>query len=307
MSCCPKIRPTSHYAGDMRIGAVVLPDAGWPELRSRWVDAEQRGFQSIWTYDHLSWRSLRDGPWLGTIALLAAAAEATESVRLGTLVTTPNYRHPAVLAKDAMTLDQISGGRLDLGVGAGGTGFDATVLGQELLSPHQRAARFEEFVEALDILLSQPAASFSGEYFTAYESRTYPGCVQQPRVPFTIAAAGPRALRVAAHYASRWVTYGPTRAHDDADWFDAVAGQAARLDTECLQAGRDPHSLDRMLLVGLEMAWPVRSMAAWSDFCDRAASLGFTDIAIHAPRPHDQELPGPPPAVYEQISRSLSH
>lgn len=290
----------------MRVGVVILPDATWPELRARWVEAEARGFRTSWTYDHLSWRSLRDGPWLGTVPLLAAVAEATTHVRFGTLVTSPNFRHPGLLAKDAMTLDQISGGRFDLGIGAGGAGFDASVLGQNPLELTQRAARFEEFVGALDGLLREPASSHSGEYFTVNESRTHPGCSQQPRVPFTIAAAGPRALRVAARYGSAWVTYGPMRAHTSpADWFGAVAQQSSRLDEECERVGRDPASLTRMLLVGLELEWPQLSIGAWDDFCGRASGLGFSNVAIHWPRPQDPSLPGPPPEVFDEITSRL--
>src|SRR3954454_18266888 len=128
----------------MHVGVVILPDLRWHQANERWRDAEARGFTTAWTYDHLSWRSLRDGPWLGTVPLLAAVAASTTSLRLGTLVTTPNFRHPALLAKDIMTLDELSSGRIEVGVGAGGTGFDATVLGGPPLKPPERAARFED-------------------------------------------------------------------------------------------------------------------------------------------------------------------
>src|SRR5690348_13376960 len=105
----------------LRVGVVILPDLSWEGSRRRWREAEQRGFHAAWTYDHLSWRTLRDGPWHGAVPLLAAAAGVTERIRLGTLVTSPNFRHPALLAKDVMTLDHISGGRFELGIGAGGT------------------------------------------------------------------------------------------------------------------------------------------------------------------------------------------
>src|SRR4051795_4345501 len=128
----------------MRVGVVILPDLRWPAALMRWRDAEQRGFATAWTYDHLSWRSLRDGPWLGAIPLLSAVAASTTTLRVGTLVTSPNFRHPALLAKDVMTLDEISGGRIDLGIGAGGTGYDAEVLGGAPLTPAERTDRFEE-------------------------------------------------------------------------------------------------------------------------------------------------------------------
>ncbi len=291
----------------MRTSVVILPDASWPQLQERWVDAERRGFAVGWTYDHLSWRSLRDGPWLGTVPLLAAVGVRTSRMRLGTLVTSPNFRHPALLAKDAMTLDQISAGRFDLGVGAGGTGFDAAVTGGAPLRPRQRADRFAEFVAALDTLLRSPAASHDGEYYTVRESRTHPGCVQQPRVPFTVAAAGPRALSVAAAHARTWVTYGPVEeAQAPAQWWDAVAHQAERLDAQCELLDRDPASVRRMVLVGLTLGWAQESVAAWDDFCGTASQLGFTDVAVHLPRPADPQLPGPPMAVFDEISDRLA-
>src|SRR4051794_35043425 len=193
----------------MRVGVVILPDLRWPAAHERWRDAERRGFATAWTYDHLSWRSLRDEPWLGAVPLLSAVAASTTTLRVGTLVTSPNFRHPALLAKDVMTLDEISGGRVDLGIGAGGIGYDATVLGAPPPRLPDRAARFAEFVDALDVLLRDPMSSYQGRFFTVVDSRTLPGCTQTPRVPFTIAAAGRRALPVAARHGDMWVTHGP--------------------------------------------------------------------------------------------------
>lgn len=291
----------------MRWGVVILPDRSWPDLAETFVDAERRGFTTAWTYDHLSWRTLRDGPWLGAVPLLAAAAAVTTMVRLGTLVTSPNFRHPALLAKDVMTLDQISDGRLDLGVGAGGVGFDARVLGPPELTPGQRAARFEEFVAALDQLLRQPAASFQGDWFTVVDSRTAPGCVQQPRVPLTIAAAGPRALAVAARYGSTWVTYGPVQGGDTAaGWFDGIDQQRRRLDIACEALDRDPGTLRRLALLGLDLAWATGSIAALDDTVGRLSAMGFTDVAVHWPRPGDPALPGLPEAVLDELSDRLA-
>ena len=210
----------------LRIGVVILPDLSWEQSRARWKEAEQRGFHTAWTYDHLSWRTLRDGPWLGAVPLLAAAAECTTTLRLGTLVTSPNFRHPALLAKDVMTIDQISGGRFELGIGAGGPGWDATALGGPAPTFPERAARFEDFTAALDVMLREPSGTYSGDMFQAPEYRTLPGCVQRPRVPFTVAAFGPRALAVAAEHGECWVTFGPAHSADTGDaWFDGVQEQ----------------------------------------------------------------------------------
>ncbi len=290
----------------MRTDVVILPDQPWPELRARWRDAEARGFTAAWTYDHLSWRSLRDGPWLGTIPLLGAVAAETSRIRFGTLVTSPNFRHPAVLAKDVMTLDRLSGGRFDLGIGAGGIGYDALALGAEPVGPADRTARFAEFVTALDLLVREQSASFAGDFFTAVESRTIPGCVQRPRVPFTIAAAGPKALSVAADHGQTWVTFGPVRpAESPQQWFAAVAGQAQTLNASCLTLGRDPSSIRRLALVGLDLGWAQESIGAWQDFTGQLAALGFTDVALHWPRPEDRDLPGPAMSVFDEVSAQL--
>ena len=108
---------------------VILPERSWAEARPRWEQAEALGFDHAWTYDHLTWRSFRDQPWFGALPTLTAAALVTERIRLGPLVASPNFRHPVPFAKELVTLDDISGGRLTLGIGAGGTGWDATVLG----------------------------------------------------------------------------------------------------------------------------------------------------------------------------------
>lgn len=290
----------------MKVGVVLLPDLPWPLARERWREAEARGFSTAWTYDHLSWRSLRDGPWLGTVPLLAAVAAVTDRVRIGPLVTSPNFRHPAVLAKDTMTLDRISDGRLDLGIGAGGTGYDATVLGDRPPTPPQRAERFAEFVDALDVLLREPKSSYAGSWFTAIDSRTEPGCLQQPRVPFTIAGTGPRALAVVAQHAQRWVTYGPVGGDPSAEaWYAGVVRQASMLDDVCGQIGRDPASVDRAALVGLDVRWAQESIGAWDDFCGRVTELGFDEVIVHWPRPDDPSLPGVPPAVFDEISARL--
>ena len=291
---------------DMRVGVVILPDLLWAQASARWREAEERGFTTAWTYDHLSWRALRDGPWLGTVPLLAAVAATTTSLRLGTLVTTPNFRHPALLAKDVMTLDEISGGRIDVGVGAGGTGYDAAVLGGPALTPVERAARFEEFVAALDLLLREPITSFAGSHYTIVDSRTLPGCTQSPRPPFTVAATGPRALAVAARFGDMWVTNGPSHSDPGPEpWFAAVSRQVERFEAAYADAGRTSQ-MRRAAVVSLTLDWAQTSVGAWDEFCGRLQQLGFTDVIVHWPRADDPALPGPTAAVFEEISRRNS-
>jgi alkanesulfonate monooxygenase SsuD/methylene tetrahydromethanopterin reductase-like flavin-dependent oxidoreductase (luciferase family) len=275
----------------LRLSTVILPYVRWQEGgRAAWQRAEQLGFHSAYTYDHLSWRSFRDGPWFGAIPTLTAAAGVTDRLRLGTLVTSPNFRHPVPLAKELISLDDVSGGRVTLGIGAGGKGFDATVLGQEPWTPHERADRFAEFVRLLDRLLSEDSVSYEGDFYSAHEARNLPGCVQRPRLPFAVAATGPRGLRLAARYGQAWVTTGDPRLYDTGtpeQSVQALRGQAEKLADACAAIGRNVANLDKVLLTGFtpDRGRPLESLDAFVDFAGRHAELGFTEIVIHWPIP----------------------
>jgi alkanesulfonate monooxygenase SsuD/methylene tetrahydromethanopterin reductase-like flavin-dependent oxidoreductase (luciferase family) len=255
------------------VGVLILPDEPWHTAQERWRAAEELGFHHAWTYDHLTWRSFRDEPWFGAVPTLAAAAAATSCLRLGTLVASPNFRHPVPFAKELMTLDDISRGRLAVGLGAGGEGFDAGALGQIPWSRRERADRFEEFVALLDRVLRQLATTHEGHYYSAHEARSIPGCVQRPRVPFAIAGEGRRGMRLAARYGESWVTV------------DSRSGSARlpALDEVCVEAGRDPASLRRLALLGFQER-PLASVDAFQDVLGRHAELGFTDLVVHWPR-----------------------
>ncbi|NJP99194.1 LLM class flavin-dependent oxidoreductase [Streptomyces zingiberis] len=274
-----------------RLSTVILPVDRWHEGgRAKWRRAEELGFHAAYTYDHLSWRSFRDGPWFGALPTLTAAATATERLRLGTLVTSPNFRHPVTLAKELISLDDVSGGRITLGIGAGGNGFDATALGQEPWPPRERASRFAEFVALLDRLLSEDALSQRGAYYSAEEARNIPGCVQRPRLPFAVAATGPRGLRLAARFGQAWVTTGDPKLFAEGtpqQSVEALRGQLGRLGAACEEAGRDPAGLDKILLTGFtpEGAGPLQSVDAFVDFAGRHQELGFTELVLHWPIP----------------------
>jgi len=131
---------------------VILPLERWPASSEKWRRAEALGFHAAYTYDHLSWLRLKDRPCLARPTLTAAAL-VTSRIRLGTLVTSPNFRHPVPLAKDLLSIDDVSNGRLIVGIGAGGVGGDATVLGGAEWSLRERTDRFVEFVSLLDELM----------------------------------------------------------------------------------------------------------------------------------------------------------
>jgi alkanesulfonate monooxygenase SsuD/methylene tetrahydromethanopterin reductase-like flavin-dependent oxidoreductase (luciferase family) len=287
----------------MRLSTVILPIHRWKQGQEVWRRAEELGFHAAYTYDHLSWRSFRDKPWFGAVPTLTAAAAATGRLRLGTLVTSPNFRHPVTLAKDLMTIDDVSGGRLTAGIGAGGTGFDATVLGGRQWPAVERADRFAEFVDLLDRLLVEDSVTREGAYYSAVEARMIPGCVQRPRVPFYLAATGPRGLRLTARHGQGWVTTGepggsrdvPAGGHPG-----LVAGRMARLAEACEAEGRDPAELAKVLLQSPSEERPLQSLEAFVDYAGRYRELGITEIVLHWPVP--DSIFEADQAVFERIA-----
>ena len=272
----------------MRLGVVILPDAPWTSAHATWRRAEELGFAHAWTYDHIAWGALRDAPWFGAVPTLAAAATATTHIRIGTLVASPNFRHPVPFARDLLALDDISGGRLTLGIGAGGTGWDATVLGQDPWSARERSDRFAEFVELTDLLLRASTTTFDGRFYAAADAPMAPGCVQRPRIPFAVAATGPRGMAVAAAHGQAWVTNGD-RTHegpllDGNAGVASITGQLRLLEEACETAGRDPSSIDRLVLTDLHLASGLPSAEAFRDTVGQYETAGFTDFVVHWPR-----------------------
>ncbi|MEO6941803.1 MAG: LLM class flavin-dependent oxidoreductase [Terrimesophilobacter sp.] len=271
----------------MRHGIVILPQQPWAEARSTLQRAEELGFDHAWTYDHLAWRSLAGQPWGATIPTLTAAATVTSKIRLGTFVSSPNFRHPVPFAKDLATLDDVSGGRFLLGVGSGGTGFDALVLGEKQLTGRERHERFVEFVRGLDTLLrfEEPESggiSFDGDWFTAHEARMVGEPAQRPRMPLVVAADGPKGLHLVAELAEGWVTLG-RESQTLEDWWQTIAEVSQRLDYVVAEHGRDTATLDRYLNLDSH-SYALASVDAWEDAVGRAAELGFTDVVTHWPR-----------------------
>ncbi|MFC4854691.1 LLM class flavin-dependent oxidoreductase [Actinophytocola glycyrrhizae] len=264
----------------MRVGIVILPEFRWSAAEQRWRAAESYGFDHAWTYDHLGWRSLVDGPWFDAVPTLTAAAMVTSRIRLGTLVASPNFRHPVPFARSLLSLDDISGGRLLVGVGAGTpAGYDNVVMGGEGLPPRARVDRYGEFVEQLDSLLTAERTSIGGEYYTSVDARSAPGCVQHPRAPFVVAANGPRSMRIAARYGQAWLTTG--KGGDTIDeWWAGVAELAERFTAVPGSAGKD-----RYLSMDAAPVFSLSSAEYFREALGRAAELGFTDVITHWPRP----------------------
>lgn len=224
----------------MRLAFKTSPQgASWPELLALWQAADElEAFESGWTSDHFY---ALHGAEAGTSRLegwitLTALAQATRRLRLGTLVTGIHHRHPAVLANMAATLDVISGGRLELGVGAGWNADEAAGYGFELGTPADRSDRFEEACAVLTGLLGTPSYSFAGRYYTLTDARCDPKPVQRPSVPICIGGNGERrTLRTAARYAQHWNFEGESP--------EQFSHKRDVLHQHCKELGRDPAEL----------------------------------------------------------------
>jgi len=166
-------------------------------------------------------------------------------------------------------------------------GFDVTMLRETPWSPRERAARFAEFVELTDLLLRQPVTTYRGRYYQAYEVRFQPACRQQPRVPFAVAATGPRGMRLAARHGDYWITTGAPNLFEQLRYDVAlplVRQQVGMLTRACEAVGRDSATLRRMLVTGPMIAGLLDSIEVCRDALGRYAEAGMTDIVIHWPR-----------------------
>ncbi len=268
----------------MRVGITILTDLPWAEARPRWEAVEAMGFAHAWTYDHLVWGGLPDSPWTTSTPVLGAAAQVTSTIGLGTLVASPNFRHPYLLFRDAQALEDLSDGRFLLGVGTGGN-LDATVLGLESLSVGERVDRFQELVDLLVALRDGDHVTSRGRWFSASDARTLPPL---RRTPLLVAANGPRSLRYAARTADGWVTTGTVSDSVDG-WFAELARSVATFDEALEASGRGP--VPRYLLTDAAPnvedsgRFALSSVGFFEEVAGRAAELGFTDLVTHWPRP----------------------
>jgi alkanesulfonate monooxygenase SsuD/methylene tetrahydromethanopterin reductase-like flavin-dependent oxidoreductase (luciferase family) len=285
----------------MRFGLTILPEHRWSDAAPMWRRAEELGFDHAWTYDHLVWGGLPDAPWYGTLPTLTAAAMVTSTIRLGTFVTSPNYRHPVSFMRDLLALDDISDGRFICGIGAGGD-IDNAILGEPPLTPRERFERLAEFTGLLDRLLTQDHVSHTGTHFSAVDARTRPGPIQRPRIPFVMAANGPRSLRLAVEHGAGWVTTGP-KVDTMEQWWAALAELGGRLDEVLAEAGRDSATLERHLNLDSSPQFALSSVGVFEEMAGRAGDLGFTDLITHWPRP-DGPYAGDP-AVLESVASTV--
>ncbi len=271
----------------MRLGVLILPAYDWAEARRCWQAIDRAGFAHAWTYDHIAWRDLVGKTWYSSVPTLAAAAEATQFIQLGTLVSSPNFRHPVPFAKEAVTLADVSSGRFILGIGAGATGADAEMLG-ESWDAAERAGRFAEFVELVDKLLREPVVDHSGDYYQARQARADPTGRARGRIPLAIGATGPRGMRLAARFGDFWVTNGRSKTPGlvaPSASVTVIREQIGRLQDACEAEGRLPSTVRRLLLnVNRDAASPLVSLESFRDQYGTYRGLGVTDMVIPYPR-----------------------
>jgi F420-dependent oxidoreductase-like protein len=220
----------------MRFAIKTAPqNTTWDAMLEVWRAADDiEIFESGWTFDHFyPIFSDSTGPCLEGWITLTALAQATRRLRIGTLVTGIHYRHPAVLANMAATLDIVSGGRLELGIGAGWNEEESGAYGIPLGTPRERSDRFEEACEVLVGLLSQPTTTFKGSYYELTDAMCNPKPIQQPHPPICIGGSGEkRTLRTAARFAQHWNFVGGTP--------EQFAHARDVLHQHCADIGRNP-------------------------------------------------------------------
>jgi alkanesulfonate monooxygenase SsuD/methylene tetrahydromethanopterin reductase-like flavin-dependent oxidoreductase (luciferase family) len=268
----------------LRFGFLTLQNTPWLVTVERWRLAERLGWDSVWVADHFVNPFQPTDDWFDGWSLLAALARETRTIRIGVLVSSLTLRPPALLARQALTVDHLSGGRLELGLGAGGVPLDHSMTGTPPWSRAERAARFAEAVVLVDQLLRRRQVTFGGRFYRVHEALTHPGPVQAPRPPLTIGALGPAMMRVAARHADTWNTFGGRHVSVTAAFAD-TRERLARFDDYCLEAGRDPVLVRRSFLALAHYVpddyWA--SVGAFVDFVGRYAALGIREFIFDWP------------------------
>ena len=251
-------------AQPFRIGLCTDQNLTWEETLEAWRRFEELGFDSAWVCDHYQQPSRPQGPYFEGWTLLAALAARTERLRIGVLVTCNTFRHPPLLAKEAVTVDHVSNGRLELGLGAGWYEPEHEHFGIPFPEPTELVERFREAVEVVDLLLRQDVTTYEGQYYQVREAPFRPGPVQRPRPPLTLGAHRSRMLRIVAEYADRWNSHGTPA---------EIAERNRILDEHCAAIGRDPRAI-------------IRSLYGW------AAKMGADPVAVARRLPRrDRALP----------------
>lgn len=263
-------------AHPLQFGIVRNQNMDWEPLLRHVRFFEELGFDSIWFCDHMQRPSRPDDPCLEGWTTLAALAALTTRPRLGLLVNSNTFRNPTLVAKEALTVDQISGGRLEVGLGAGWFEPEHERFGFDFPATGELVSRFKEGVEIIDLALRNDTISYDGKYYQVKEAPFRPRPVQQPRPPLTLGAHGPRMLKIVAQYADRWNSFGT---------LEEMKERSAALDEACAEIGRDPAEIRRSLYgwtIPLKID-PWSSVEAFRDVVGRYQEIGISEFLMEAP------------------------
>jgi F420-dependent oxidoreductase-like protein len=279
----------------MRFAFKTAPqNTTWQDMLAVWREADGIDlFESGWTFDHF-YPIFSDsaGPCLEGWTTLAALAQATNRLRLGVLVTGIHYRHPAVLANMAATLDIVSGGRLEIGLGAGWNEEESGAYGIPLGTPKERSDRFEEGCEVIINLLSQETTSYDGKYYELRDARCEPKPVQRPHPPICVGGNGERrTLRTAARFAQHWNFLGGTP--------EEFARKRDVLHEHCADIGRDPKEIVLSSHVRLD---PSGDPASAVEAATALAKEGLDLAIVMLPPPHDPGVLAPLAEALAQLA-----
>ena len=285
----------------LRFGIVTVQNLTWAEEVERWQFIEALGFDSVWVADHFVDPYEPDSPWFEGWTLLAALASQTKRIRIGTLVSSIPLRNPAMLARQALTVDHISNGRLELGLGTGVPWDPAySMIGIDNWPPQERIARFREAVEIVNRCLRNRVTTYEGRYYQLKGAVMRPPPVQRPRPPITIGATGKSMLEITARYADAWNSVpGEWRAPLNTK-LECTRQRNELLDEYCREIGRDPQTLRRSVLVfGSEAETVFNSTDTFDAVVKCYRDVGITEFIFYYPFNHEQ-IP-----VFEKIAREV--
>ncbi len=265
-------------------GIMLGPFPPWKQIVAWAKLVEGLGFDKLWLPDHFVNPDDKDMPWFDCWCTLAALATHTQKITLGTLVSSMTLRNPAVLAHMALAMDHISSGRFEFGVGAAGSRKCHEMTGTPRWEPKERSERYREFVEILHHMLNYEVTTYDGKYYIIQGAVMHPQFVSKPHPVFSLAAHGPKALRLAATYGDAWNTLGPLTEMTPQQSSAEIKKNYTMLRQYAREAGHDPDRFGRTLMFGWTCERPFASMDAFYDVIGRYSEAGINDFCfIYAP------------------------
>jgi alkanesulfonate monooxygenase SsuD/methylene tetrahydromethanopterin reductase-like flavin-dependent oxidoreductase (luciferase family) len=241
---------------------------------------ESLGFDKLWVPDHFVNPEDIEMDWFDCWSILSALATQTKNITIGTMVSSMTLRNPAILARMALTVDHISRGRLELGVGAAGSSNCHAMTGIPKWDKRERSARYKEFIEILDHMLSEEVTTYPGKYFDIQNALMRPKFISQPRPKLNVAARGPKALRLAAKYGDAWNGFYPGQDLTPKQSSDVIHQHCEMVSEFALEAGRDPAQIGRSFCFGWTSDILFRSLDAFYETIGRYTEAGIQDFCF---------------------------